>query len=267
VGGARDGCALRGRWRRRGVEVPGPWGRWGRWRLRGVAAPWGERSKGSVGSTRMEAPWGHWGGGAEGWLQPGMGSWVVGGAVGWRSRAVGRVRDSGIGGVDGGAMGWRRRGVGPGGWSKGWVGSSCPAEQGPAPPPAAARPLCPPQVLPKGYVMPVLLQLGPSRLLPGPAGPLFIHAPAGPGPRPSGRVPSVPQHAGTNTQALTDEEVPPHHSHSCSSKQIIKLRICLEMCLQFLPTVLQCKCQGLRQAQTGPPTLSRAPTRSQSLKL
>jgi hypothetical protein len=46
-----------------------------------------------VGSTRMEAPWGHWGGGAEGWLQPGMGSWVVGGAVGWRSRAVGRVRD------------------------------------------------------------------------------------------------------------------------------------------------------------------------------
>jgi hypothetical protein len=106
-----------------------------------------------------------------GWLQPGLGSGVVGGAVGWRSRAVG-----------------------PGGWSKGWVGSSCPAEQGPAP--------GPPQVLPKGYVMPVLLQLGPSRLLPGPAGPLLIHAPAGPGPRPSGRVPSVPQHAGTNT--LTD---------------------------------------------------------------
>jgi len=185
VGGAWDGCALWGRWRRCGVAAPGPWGRWGRWRRRWVAALWGEWSKGLVGSTRMEAPWGHWGVGAEGWLHPGMGSGVVGGAVGpaWDSDG-GSVRwvEPGIGEVNGGAVGWRRRGVGPGGWSKGWVGSSCPAEQGAAPPPAAARPPCPPQVLPKGYVMPVLLQLGPSRLLPWPgpcAGPLLIHAPAG----------------------------------------------------------------------------------------
>jgi len=180
------------------VEAPGPWGGWGRWRCRWVAAPWGEWSKGLVGSTRMEAPWSHWGGGAEGWLHPGMGSGVVGGA--WDGGSVRWVEQE-IGGVNGGAVGWRRCGVGPGGWSKGWVGSSCPAEQGPAPPPAAARPPGPPQVLHKGYVMPVLLQLGPSRLLPWPgpcAGPLLIHAPAGPwprGPRPSGRVPSVPQHA------------------------------------------------------------------------
>jgi hypothetical protein len=173
VGGVDGGSVG---WRRRGVR--GARDRWGRlgWRRRGVTgveAPRGGCSQGwAVGS--LEAPW-------------------DGGAVRWV--------ESGIGGVDGGAMGWRRRGVGPGGWSKGWVGSSCPAEQGPAPPPAAARPLCPPQVLPKGYVMPVLLQLGPSRLLPGRSAvhprACWARAPAL-GPGPLGASTCWHQHSGFN---------------------------------------------------------------------